>query len=260
MLEDDFTYVLRKALAGQQLAPAAAAARAGISEHSVLSFLRGTFNAETARRLAAVLGLNAQAFAAHDHYDPQPLALSQIQRLDLPFGKDRVNAWRLDAGDVLILFDTGCAASDLIRALDPSGVLLPDRVLITHGHRDHTGGLDHLLRSGVPAHGAQIPGTSTMNPGDSVFCGPLIVRAVDLSGHFTPALGFLIDGLPLPVLVTGDALFAGSIGGCASPALYQQALRNLRQALAPLPDATILLPGHGPATTLGEERRSNPFL
>jgi glyoxylase-like metal-dependent hydrolase (beta-lactamase superfamily II) len=62
------------------------------------------------------------------------------------------------------------------------------------------------------------------------------------------------------VLVTGDALFAGSIGGCATPAIYQHALRQLREILAPLPDPTVLLPGHGPATTLGEERSANPFL
>jgi glyoxylase-like metal-dependent hydrolase (beta-lactamase superfamily II) len=147
-----------------------------------------------------------------------------------------------------------------MRAFDPGGNRLPDRAFITHGHRDHTGGLDHLLRSGVPVHAAGIPGSIAMKPGATVFCGPLIVRAVELSGHFTPALGFLIDGLDVPVLVTGDALFAGSIGGCASPAIFQQALHHLRKALAPLPDATVLLPGHGPATTLGEERRANPFL
>jgi glyoxylase-like metal-dependent hydrolase (beta-lactamase superfamily II) len=99
-----------------------------------------------------------------------------------------------------------------------------------------------------------------MKPGDSVCCGPLVVRACDLSGHAVPALGYHIEGLSMPVLVTGDALFAGSIGGCATPAIYQQALCNLRAVLAPLPDATILLPGHGPATTLGEERGGNPFL
>ena len=260
MLEDDFTYVLRKALAGHQLAPAEAAAQAGITEHSVLAFLRGSFCAETARRLAAVLGLNPQAFAAHAGYEPRPLALQQIRRLDLPFGKEQVNAWRLDAGNEAILFDTGCVAADCMRAFDPDRGRLPDRAFITHGHRDHTGGLDHLLRSGVPVHAAGIPGTIAMKPGATVFCGSLIVRAVELSGHFTPALGFLIEGLDIPVLVTGDALFAGSIGGCASPALYQQALQHLRQVLAPLPDDTVLLPGHGPATTLGEERRANPFL
>jgi glyoxylase-like metal-dependent hydrolase (beta-lactamase superfamily II) len=66
--------------------------------------------------------------------------------------------------------------------------------------------------------------------------------------------------LQAPALVTGDALFAGSIGGCATPAIYQQALRTLRAALAPLTDQTLLLPGHGPATTVGEERAGNPFL
>ena len=260
MLEDDFTYVLRKALAGHQLAPAQAATQAGIPEQSVLAFLRGNFCAETARKLAAVLGLNPEAFAAHDGYEPRPLELPQIRRLNLPFGREQVNAWRLDADNELILFDTGCSAADLMQALDPGSKILPHRVFITHGHGDHIGGLDHFLRAGIPVHAAEIPGTIPMKPGDSVFCGPLIVRAVDLSGHFTPTLGYQIEGLPLPVLVTGDAIFAGSIGGCASPEIFEKALQNLRQVLAPLPDATVLLPGHGPATTLGEERRSNPFL
>ncbi len=75
-----------------------------------------------------------------------------------------------------------------------------------------------------------------------------------------PALGYHVDGFPIPVLVTGDALFAGSIGGCPTPARYQLALSRLREVLAPLPDETLLLPGHGLATTLGEERVANPFL
>jgi glyoxylase-like metal-dependent hydrolase (beta-lactamase superfamily II) len=256
MLEDDFTYVLRKALAGHQLAPAEAAATAGIAEHSVLSFLRGTFCAETARRLAPVLGLNAGAFAGHEDYHPQPLALPSIRQLDLPFGDGQVNAWLIEAGDARILFDAGNDTRDFLRALGD----LPERAFITHAHRDHTGGLQHLLEHHIHVHAAGIHGTIPMKPGDSVCCGPLVIRASDLSGHAVPALGYHIEGLSAPVLVTGDALFAGSIGGCATPAIYQQALCNLRAALAPLPDATILLPGHGPATTVGEERGGNPFL
>lgn len=256
MLEDDFTYVLRKALAGHQLAPAEAAALAGISEHAVLSLLRGTFSAETARRLAPVLGLNAGAFAGHADYHPKPLSQAAIRQLDLPFADGQVNAWLVDAGASRVLFDAGHDPRDLVRALGD----LPERAFITHPHRDHTGGLHLLLEHHIPVHAAAISGAIPVQPGDSVFCDSLIVRACDLSGHAVPALGYLIEGLPVPVLVTGDALFAGSIGGCATPALYQQALRNLRAALAPLPDATILLPGHGPATTLGEEREGNPFL
>lgn len=70
MLEDDFTYVLRKALARAGLAPSEAAARAGLPETQVMSFLRGIFHEEAARKLAAVLGLNAEAFSRHADYQP----------------------------------------------------------------------------------------------------------------------------------------------------------------------------------------------
>jgi glyoxylase-like metal-dependent hydrolase (beta-lactamase superfamily II) len=259
-LEDDFTYVLRKALIGHALAPSDAAARAGLEEADVLAFLRGAFSAGTARMLAPVLGLNADAFAGHHVYHPRACAVTGVERLDLPFGKEHVNAWLVHAGASVILFDAGYEPQSLIDAIGKHCTRLPERGFITHAHHDHTGGLDRLLAAGMPLSAAGIPGTLPMQPGDAVQCGPLNVSACDLSGHATPALGFLIRGLAQPVLVMGDALFAGSMGGCGSPAIYQHALRRLRCVLGPLPDATVLLPGHGPATTLGEERAANPFL
>lgn len=260
MLEDDFTDVLRKALTGHGLTPAAAAARAGLPEPAVLTFLHGTFCAATARQLAAVLALDAEAYARHPTYQPQPPALPGITRLALPFGGGQVNAWLVSAGNADILFDAGFEPRDLLETLQARRGRLPGRAFLTHPHRDHYGALQHLLAAAIPVHAAGIAGTIAMHPGDMVCCGPLAVRACDLSGHATPALGFHLDGLAHPVLVTGDALFAGSMGGCASPPAYQHALRRLRETLAPLPDATVLLPGHGPATTLGEERAANPFL
>jgi len=259
MLEDDFTYVLRKSLLGHSLSPAAAAQRAGIPETDVLAFLRGAFSPKTARSLAPVLGLNAEAFARHAVYQPAALLVAGIERLDLPFGRDQVNAWLVSAGDSLVLFDAGCEPEDLLRELEARG-RMPDRVFITHAHHDHIGGLPQLLRAGVPVHAAGIPGTLPMSPGETVSCGQMVISACDLSGHAEPALGFQVEGLVRPVLVMGDSLFAGSIGGCGSPAIYQHALRRLQEVLSPLPDETVLLPGHGPATTLGEERVSNPFL
>ncbi len=257
MLEDDFTYVLRKALLGHGLAPAQLAAKAGVPENEVLAFLRGLFSADLASSMAPVLGLNAAAFAAHAGYLPKTRRLPGIRRLDLPFGDERVNAWVVSQGGQVVLFDAGFIAEDLFAEL---GARLPDRVLITHAHRDHVGGLEKLLESDVPAHAAGITGTLPMSAGDSVRVGSLEISAIDLSGHASPALGFVIRGLETPVMVVGDALFAGSIGGCGSPEIYQTALRNLGAALADLTDETILLPGHGPATTLGEERVSNPFI
>jgi len=260
MLEDDFSWVIRKAFKGHNLAPGEAASRAGLSENAVLAFSRGNFSADTARRLAPVLGLNPDALANHDRYLPRPLAQPFIHRLDLPFGEERVNAWLVWTGNTAILFDTGYEPASCTVALDALGAPPLDRVFVTHSHIDHIGGIPSFMMRGNILHGASIDNTLPMKPGDSIRCGPFTVRACDLSGHANPGLGFHIDGLASPVLVTGDALFAGSIGGCATPTLYQHALGRLREVLAPLPDSTVLLPGHGPATTLGEERAGNPFL
>ena len=257
MLEDDFTYVIRKAFKGLALSPNEAAAFTGLPEPDVLAFSRGQFSANTARQLAPALGLNPEALASHANYLPQPLTLAGITRLDMPFEQERVNAWLIRHGEATILFDTGYQPGTCIRAL---GNITPHQLFITHAHVDHVGGIPEFIARGLIPHGASVTHARPMQPGDSIIAGSLTIRACDLSGHANPALGFFIDGLPQPVLVTGDAIFAGSIGGCASPKIYQHALTQLREILSPLPDATILLPGHGPATTLGEERIHNPFL
>lgn len=255
MLEDDFTYVIRKAFKGLALAPGEAAVRAGLAEKDVLAFSRGDFSPDIARKLAPVLGLNPGALADHNHYHPQPITLTEINRLDLPFGGERVNAWLIKTDGATLLFDTGYERDSCLLAL---GGTHPDEIFITHGHSDHIGGNRSFV--GIPMHGPGISNTMPVAAGDTYEYGQLSVRAVDLSGHYMPQLGYLIEGLALPVLVTGDALFAGSMGGCPTPDLYQHALSCLHEELTRLPDSTVLLPGHGPATTLGEERRSNPFL
>ncbi len=257
MLEDDFTYVLRKALMGQAIAPEQASARTGLSADDVDAFLEGSFNPDTARALAEALGLNAEAFSRHNSYQPAPLDLKNIVRLDLPFGDERVNAWLIEKNGTRVLIDAGFKPHDLKASLSGR---LPDHVFITHSHIDHVGALDHFVAGKIPTYSADLPETIHLAPGTAVSCGPLTIRACDLSGHAIPSLGYHVDGLPRPLLVTGDALFAGSMGGCKSAQAYQLALSRLNAVLTGLPDDTILLPGHGPATTLGEERRSNPFL
>ncbi len=260
MLEDDFTYVIRKAMKGLGLTPAEAAKKAGLTEAEVLALSHGHFSAETARKLAPTLHLNPLSLALHPEFQPQPLTLPEIHRIDLPFREERVNVWLIWTHDAVILFDTGFEPLTCGVALDAIASPPLQEIFITHAHVDHVGGIPDLIARGKLPHGASIPGATPMQPGDSLRCGSLTIHACDLSGHANPALGYHISGLAQPVLVTGDALFAGSIGGCATPQIYQHALRQLQQILAPLPNHTILLPGHGPATTLGEERTANPFL
>ncbi|MFT3991531.1 MAG: MBL fold metallo-hydrolase [Luteolibacter sp.] len=260
MIEDDFTYVLRKSLLGHGLSPAEAAVKAGLPESDVLAFSRGHFSADIARKLAPVLGLQPEAFATHPDYEPTLVSSTAINRIILPFGDDTVNAWLIHHGEMNLLFDAGDIPGSCIKELDRLGVPKPDGVFITHPHGDHITDIPYLTLRGVVACGWNVPGTRPVHPGETLDCGLVKLRTYELSGHAVQGLGYFIEDLPDPIFVVGDALFAGSIGGSPTQERYRQSLETLRSALKDLPRNTILLPGHGPATRLSEELARNPFL
>lgn len=259
MLYDTTADVIRKALRGLEMAPSQAAALCGLPEREVLAASRGPVSGEILEALAPALGLTGSALAGLPDYQPPHPTIDSIIRLELPFGDETVNAWLLDTGEsgIPLLFDSGDGPNDAKSALDRLGVAGVDSC-ITHSHGDHTGGLPGLqgiLKSlAGPDHG------EVLHPGDRIHRGHLTIRVIGLPGHCPGALGYVVSGLQVPVCVTGDALFAGSIGGCAPGEPYRQALESIRKEVMTLPDETLLLPGHGPATTVGSERKANPFL
>ncbi len=258
MLYDTTADVIRKALRGLDLAPSAAAARAGLPEREVIEAARGPAPAAVLKLLAPALGLAPAALVALPGYLPSTPHLPEITRLELPFDDETVNAWLLDAGGGRkILFDTGDGPDDVRRALEKAGVEQAE-VLITHDHGDHTGGLHGL---GKAARSVAGPSQGKrLQAGDSLEIGRLRIRVIALPGHCPGALGYVAEGLARTVCVTGDALFAGSIGGCAPGDPYRQALAAIRERVRTLPGDTLLLPGHGPASTVSQEIRANPFF
>ena len=78
------------------------------------------------------------------------------------------------------------------------------------------------------------------------------------SGHSKGGTTYLVEGLARPLAIVGDAIFAGSMGG--GMVSFDDAWKNNREKILTLPDETVLCPGHGPLTSVSEEKRNNPFF
>lgn len=139
-------------------------------------------------------------------------------------------------------------------------------IFITHGHYDHTDGLAEFVnqypqacvyrkRASERADAAHERVVSVAH-GSKISVGHLTGTVVDTSGHTVDSIGLVFPERAF----TGDALFAGSVGGTASSAQAQTQIRNLQESILSLPDTTEIYPGHGPATTVYIEKRYNPFI
>lgn len=250
-LEDAIPDVIAKAMRGLGMDAAELSAISGVAVGDIEALLRGELDETAARAISPALGLDADALIALPGYLPRALEIPGIRRIELPFGQWTVNAWELNHEGVRILFDTGFGDRDLLGKLSPDGL---DVVFITHPHPDHIGGVEAFSQKGVRV----ISETEALAAGNFVY-GSLRLEVVDLSGHCSPAVGYLVHGMAHQLLVAGDALFAGSMGGCKTRESHELAGRTLRAAFAKAEPSCVILPGHGPATTLAEERVSNPF-
>lgn len=179
--------------------------------------------------------------------------------------------------------DVGGDLDRLLAAAEHAGITI-EKLLLTHGHIDHAGGTGELAeRLGVPIEGPQeedrfwldqLPAQSRMfgfpiardvtpdrwlNDGDTVTVGQQTLAVLHTPGHTPGHVVFFHS--PSKLAIVGDVLFAGSIGRTDFPRGDHQALiDSIRHKLFPLGDDVEFISGHGPMSTFGEERRSNPFV
>lgn len=182
-----------------------------------------------------------------------------------------------DGGEALVI-DPGEGTDELLAAL--SGIRVTT-IVNTHCHLDHSGGngavkaatgaplaiheADLPLLRGLPQQGMMfgVPCEPSPEPdrfieeGDVLRVGSVEFRVVHVPGHAPGHIALIADGVAL----VGDVLFAGSIGRTDLPGgNTAQLIDSIRTKLLTLPDDTRVYSGHGPQTTIGEERRYNPFL
>jgi hydroxyacylglutathione hydrolase len=192
-----------------------------------------------------------------------------------------------DGTGACIIFDPGCfyahEKEELRQFIERNG-LKPERLINTHCHFDHifgnkfiqdTYGLvpeihpleqqvleragEAALRFGVPYPEPSPPAGRFIEDGEGIILGGNHLEAILAPGHSPGSLCFFAPESQL--LIAGDVLFQGSIGRTDLPGGdYGTLIRSIRERLMPLDDAVRVYPGHGPSTTIGEERRSNPFL
>lgn len=181
-----------------------------------------------------------------------------------------------------IVIDPGDNVEQIMAVVEKHGLQVK-QIAITHAHVDHVGGAMKLKqRTGAPillnsadqpllrmldAQAAWIgmppPGTvsidGTMSDGASLETGAVKAQVIHTPGHTEGSVCLLLEAQK--TLIAGDTLFAGSIGRTDLPGgSYRKIMTSLRERVLQLPDDTVVVPGHGSLTTIGEERESNPFL
>ncbi len=250
-LEDEIADVIGKSLRGHGMDSDGLSAVSGVELEIVQDVLNGGFDEAGLRRIADALHLDSNALVRLREYLPLQREIEGLRRIVMPFRNWTVNAWLFEMGGQTLLFDTGCGERDILEEIDVSRISC---VFITHGHVDHVGGIAALEEKGLKV----VRETEALEAGE--YClGEFHIRVVDLSGHCSPAAGYVVSAFDRKFLVAGDAIFAGSAGGCVGVEAFKKAFGNMKDVFGDLDDSCLILPGHGPLTSLGEEKISNPF-
>ena len=208
-----------------------------------------------------------------------------VKLYPLPVGDYQANCYIISVDERALIVDPGDEATKIIRCLETKK-LKPEAILLTHGHFDHIGALKEVqAKYDVPVYAHQDEkeyftnanynlswkaGRTPVEIGDLsafIFIGEdqtieLLNQTIDIRhvpGHSLGSIAFYFKESGM--VVSGDALFKGSVGRTdLIHGNHDQLITSIKSKLLTLPDDTIVYSGHGPATTIGDEKQTNPFF
>ena len=265
-LEDNAGDILGKAQRGLGISDSQLAAKSGMDADRIHRLREGDFDNETIRAVAPVLGLDAGSLIKLARNQWQVESVDEIDGLaqfNTTYGDMTVNAYLIwdPASRKAVAFDTGADCTDMLKRIGREKLTV-ELILLTHSHPDHVADLARLRKeTGAPVYISEresAGGAEPIREGRRFACDAVKIESRLTTGHSVGGMTFVIEGLARPVAVVGDSLFAASMGGGAVS--YPDALRNNLEKVLILPDETIICPGHGPLTTVGREKRENPFF
>ena len=251
-LEDDFTDIVGKAQRGLRL--------------TSVSLPKNADDEAALRKLATALQLDPDALVASAKKAWYPRDLGPINGLacfNTPYSDMTVNSYLVFDPQTkrATAFDTGTDCDGMLQLATKRGLTI-DLILLTHSHGDHIFDLDRLkAKTKARAYSCELEpvgGTESFAPGRQFEIGNLKVETRLTNGHSRGGITYVVSGLSRRLAIVGDAMFAGSMGG--GMVSYDDALRTNREQILTLPDDTVICPGHGPLTTVGEEKQHNPFF
>ena len=270
-LEDHVGDICRKARIQTDTPMATAAETAGVEELVLDAWETDGDSAAGVNvgALAELLGLDVKkAISVADGWEPSPVDLSQwsFLRMITTAGSFEVNSFVIWDSATLeaALFDTGWFADDIVQ-LAEAEELKVQHLFITHMHGDHVAAIGEVRKQwpAIQLHtnNSGAPEKNRVREGEALAVGDLRVTPRFTPGHAEDGVTYVIESWPedaSAAAVVGDAIFAGSMGkDFSTPELAQ---RKVREEILSLPPSTLICPGHGPLTTVGEELLHNPFF
>jgi hydroxyacylglutathione hydrolase len=271
-IEDTFGDILHKAMRGNRIDRERLAAESGIASRSLAAWLKddGVADEAQTRSLAGVLHLDPAKLleSAAASWYPAPVDRADIRRHSQRPHPSNGYVFVLRGSKRAALVDPAGNPQHLLRVLHEGNYEL-EYILITHKHADHCDAARDVAAAypqaqivmhplDVHAIGPELAArTLPVHNGGELIFGDAHITMLHTPGHTDGSACFLFES----ALFTGDTLFAGSVGAAlGDKSTYADILESVRDRIFTLPGDTVMMPGHGPPTTLAVARAHNPFF